>query len=288
MPVRLLLLLMFLLAALASACNDDASEGSTIAPDTAAPVEDASSKPPDVLKAPDCDATPDDPKCKPPKLCAACTSDADCGTGSCQKDARGERFCTRKCAYFGEQECPDTTYCKQVGNTPEDFFCYPVDGVCNNDGLDCAKCDADTDCQSGLSCFEAFGNIKYCARACGGDGTCPNDALTCTHVGDKSLCLPPPAPGDDVGKCGALPLGFCEPCRNGFGCQSGLCLESPNIGEVCSRPCDATNGCPSGTDCVQGACVPPLANGCQGFLSCFSVKCPANKTCYHGFCIDPP
>ncbi len=226
-----------------------------------------------------------------PDLCAACESDGDCGSGKCIADARGESFCSRTCGYFGDDACPDSYYCKQTGTTANDFYCWPLDGVCAIDGLDCSPCrvEADDDCGPGLFCFEPVGGIGFCVRECEGAGTCPYAGMECGHheKHTASICLPK-IDGVPTAKCGARPLGFCEPCTTQGQCSTGICVESDNIGNVCSKPCDGDIDCPSGTDCVQGACVPPIGHGCQGFLSCLGVSCGPNEICHKGFCIDAP
>jgi hypothetical protein len=224
-------------------------------------------------------------------LCSDCDNDGDCGAGgSCVKDARGETFCSRKCGYFGESACPDEYYCKQLGTSSNDFYCTPLDGICERDGQDCSPCrPGQDDCETGLFCLEPLGGIGFCVRNCEGAGTCPFSGTECGHHEsvEGSICLPK-IDGVPTAKCGARPLNFCEPCSTQGQCSTGICVESGNIGQVCSKPCDGNNDCPSGTDCVQGNCVPPIAHGCQGFLSCLGVDCLGDEICHKGFCIDAP
>ena len=288
LSLPLSLLLSAALALGAPACGDDDSDDGTTIADT---VEDTV---PEVIEqdtAPDCVANPDLPECQSEDVCTACKKDADCGGGDvrCVSNARGEQFCSQRCDYFGTALCPNRFYCRQLGSTPKDFFCYPLDGVCKRDGLDCAPCDDNSQCQDELECIEPLGGLGFCVRTCAGDGTCPYDKMMCGHLDgfEGSLCLPQIG-GQVIKKCGAVPLGFCEPCETPGQCATGLCVESDNIGQVCSMPCQSTTDCPNGTFCTQGGCLPPLAYQCQGFLSCLGVECPEGQLCHKGFCIDPP
>lgn len=228
---------------------------------------------------------------KPPAdLCSVCTTDADCGTGaSCVEDVRGTKFCSRACGYFGETACPENFFCKQLGTGAKDFFCYPFDGVCKADGLDCAPCRDNDDCKDDLICIEPASDIKFCAKKCTGDGTCDYPNMGCGHADglEGSLCLPKVA-GQPAPKCGARPLAFCEQCTTAGSCATGICVDSPNIGMVCSMNCDSDGQCPAGTDCVHNACVPPIAYGCQGFLGCLGVQCESDEFCLKGFCLPAP
>ncbi len=225
-------------------------------------------------------------------LCTACEVDADCGAGgACVDDARGTKFCSRPCGYFGDNACDsETYYCKQLGTNTTDFYCWPLDGVCENDGLDCAPCRPDTDnCADGLFCFEPTGNIGFCVRECEGTGTCPYPNMECGHHEkiEGSICLPV-IDGKTEAKCGARPRAFCEPCTTTGSCSTGMCVDSDNVGQVCSMPCDSKTDCPSGTFCVQGACLPPLGYTCQAWLSCQGVECQENEICLKGYCLPAP
>ena len=225
-------------------------------------------------------------------LCAECKTDSDCGTGGvCVEDARGETFCSRPCGYFGETACPADYYCKQFGQTISEFYCWPFVGVCKADGLDCSPCTADSECGADHFCTPAsLGAIQFCARTCSGDGDCSFPNMECAHAEGLtgSICQPV-VDGRPSLKCGARPLEFCEPCRTNGSCRSGVCFESENVGSFCSEACDSEDDCRPGTDCVgTGMCQPPLANGCQGFLSCFGVNCGPGEVCHRGNCIQAP
>jgi len=283
LPRRLLFFSVFLLVACGSSSEaEPVADGG--AETTTTPSEDV------------CDPSTDDNSAPvaPGAMCAGCTTDADCGDGyDCLPDARGIGFCTSRCDYFGETICPRWFYCKQFGNTSLDFYCSPLAGVCESDGNDCSTCETDTDCNDGLICYEPLGDIRFCARPCEDNDDCPSEytSMACGSVIDTtlttSLCMPKEL-GIPTPKCGALPLGFCEPCETAGQCSTGLCVSSPNVGQVCSKPCESTSDCPSGTDCVQNACLPPVAYGCQGFLSCLGVTCIAGEECYRGFCLSGP
>jgi len=272
-------------------CSSDSSNGMTTDEPDAVTSDTPITAPPEDA----CDPSTDD-QCDPlgdGLLCTPCESNSDCADGECVEDARGVGFCSSRCDYFGETICPRWYYCKQFGDTPKDFFCSPLSGVCEDDGTDCSSCKSDDDCDDGLFCYEPLGDIRFCVRSCASNADCPEQysALACGDVEDESvetpLCMPK-ALGVPTPKCGALPLGFCEPCGTPGQCATGLCINSPNVGQVCSSHCTKNQDCPAGTSCVQQACLPPLAYGCQGFLSCLGVNCPAGEECYHGFCLDGP
>ena len=271
-------------------CNkEDAESGNT----STNPADSQSTEDVTEDSADPCLSDPTAPGCEPTgngELCDACSADSDCGeNGRCVADARGTTFCSFQCGYFGDNTCPNDYYCKQFGNSPLEFFCWPLVGVCEEDGLDCSPCKTTGDCADDLVCIEPLGDILFCARPCEGDGTCPYSGTGCGHLDGfaGSLCLPI-IDGAPTAKCGARPMDFCEPCRTNGQCKTGVCVDSPNIGSICSKSCSANDDCPSGTDCVQGACVPPIAHGCQGFLSCFGVECQSSEVCHRGFCIPAP
>jgi hypothetical protein len=236
----------------------------------------------------------DGPECEPAPICSACEKDSDCGAGTCIADVRAGNFCSRPCAFFGDSACDSPYYCRQFGDTAKDFYCYPLSGVCDpNDGLDCASCERNSDCNDPLICvYPENGSQPFCGRPCEGDGTCPYATMDCGHIPNQSeenICLPLIA-GIPRPQCGGLPMGFCQPCHENGQCKTGSCFASGTIGKICTKACDSQEDCPTGTACppAKGVCLPPLAYGCQGFLTCLGVKCPSKQICYRGFCRDAP
>lgn len=226
----------------------------------------------------------------PQAFCTPCDSDMDCGEGKfCKDDVRGLGFCTSRCEYVGSNVCVGRSYCKQFGNETNSFYCAPTAGICESDGLDCAPCQGSGDCIEGRTCIEPYGEITFCAKPCDSSADCEYDGMGCGKAENLpgNFCLPVIA-GVPTPKCGARPLDFCEQCETDGQCRSGLCVESEDIGKICSRTCDSTDNCPNGTDCVQEACVPPIAYGCQGFLGCLGVECEGGQLCYNGFCVSGP
>ena len=227
-------------------------------------------------------------------ICNSCENDCDCGAGKCISDVRGNKFCSQPCAFFGDAVCNSPYYCRQMGDTAKDFYCYPISGVCDpNDGLDCASCERNSDCEDPLKCiFPENGSQPFCGRPCQGDGTCPNATMDCGHLPNQTednICLPLIA-GIPKPQCGGLPMGFCQPCHENGQCKTGQCFDSGTIGKVCTKGCSSQEDCPTGTFCpsAKGVCLPPVAYGCQGFLTCLGVDCPDKKICYRGFCLDAP
>jgi len=152
-------------------------------------------------------------------------------------------------------------------------------------------CVADKDCVDpdapGLTCVTAKDTVL-------GDGAPPKGLCT-------MACNRPQTP-DDVDPCAALgPDALCFPFVSGA--TEGYCIEgcafgTPDIGEAkChSRPefacnpallgptdtaCDATDDCPAGDLCVDGACnivLPGCLPSCRGDLDC-----EAGMFCDQGF-----
>src|ERR1700694_162252 len=110
--------------------------------------------------------------------CGPCTSDLQCGTGSCHTEKSGERFCVSACgascaagfsckAAEGGQRClPDSGSCR--GGRP---LCAPCAGdlECGGPGDLCVRnlqtqetfcavhCTASTGCAKGFSCVDLSG-----------------------------------------------------------------------------------------------------------------------------------
>ncbi len=86
----------------------------------------------------------------------ACSSDADCGAGSC----------------LGATAATDTA--------------EAVEGSCT------AVCAADSDCGAGGACLGQFyGSRGQCAETCNADSDCKRDGFTCTDLLGTKTCLPP-------------------------------------------------------------------------------------------------
>ena len=241
-----------------------------------------------------CDGPNAGPECQTAPICSDCKNDSDCGTGKCINDVRGGTFCSRQCAFFGESACNSPYYCRQMGDTAKNFYCSPLSGVCDpKDGLDCAACERNSDCEDPLVCiFPENSSQPFCGRPCMGDGTCPYASMDCGHLPNQSetnICLPLHA-GIPKPQCGGLPMGFCQPCHEHGQCKTGYCYNSGTIGKVCTKACSSQEDCPTGTFCpsAKGVCLPPVAYGCQGFLTCLGVDCPDKQICFRGFCLDAP
>ena len=58
-------------------------------------------------------------------------------------------------------------------------------------------------------------------------------------------------------------LGIGSVCQTDQDCHAGYCLRSPRIPQsgICAARCDAQVDCPSGSECVAGACHVPLTVG---------------------------
>jgi len=276
-------------------CSDDDEEesGATQPEDTA--KSETSDKDIDEPTPDPCAEDKDSPECKQKALCTPCSVDGDCGAdGKCVKDVRGHGICTRRCNFSGADVCLNEFYCKHMGTTTKEFFCYPRDGVCKADGLDCSPCEDQGDCKDGLTCLRTAGE-KFCAKACNDSKDCDYDTMGCGQLEGKSdkVCMPLV---NDVptAKCSALPLSFCQPCQDGLQCESGaLCYDkNQDLGKFCTIACESNEDCPHGTNCpsARKVCMPTLSGGCQGLLSCIGSDtwCPDGTTCHKGTCVENP
>ncbi|HAN32675.1 MAG TPA: hypothetical protein DCQ06_13855 [Myxococcales bacterium] len=223
-------------------------------------------------------------------LCSPCSSDAQCdgrclqwpdGRGYCASDCQthqdcpigfscgtwsagqaclpNDRHCAVQLAKAGasgkcanDLACPDPLFCL---STSKDAFCTAgCDGFCGNFGVCrqvnlantavglCLKgmnrpfgtdCTVATQCTS-LLCEPVLGGGGKCGRACAtgcGEGnTCDAEGISCVIPGDRPVAWP---------------------CKSGFDCQSGLCIEyGKGFDRVCAIECTTAASCPEGTGCT--------------------------------------
>lgn len=175
---------------------------------------------------------------------ASCTRDGDCASAHCQNLAAGGAICGRPCRSDGDS-CGEGMTCNTQG-----LSC----GVCVSDtgpmlpfGTACAE---DRDCASGMC-------DGMCTQACGSNADCPGH-----RCGPEGRCI-----FDPPGPHGAL-------CGDGADCQPGLTCATVDGDDVCTSACDA--GCPMGTECDRGICLPPgaiLGEACESNIDCRSGIC---------------
>ncbi len=214
--------------------------------------------------------------------------------------------------------------CGECGPTPIEI-CDGRDNDCNGFVDDLAPCEGDKICVSGTC-------VPYCeANECPRGYTCkqlsegmicvPDNILDCVgvecpeaYVCKNGTCQPMPC-NDDNAKCENGTRYICKsgswvesPCRSGFECKNGACVEvscytkgCPN-GYMCKDgscsavdPC-ANISCKSDEFCRDGICVKacgfvecPEDNYCDSFGNCvvdkcFGIKCKVNQYCSEGKC----
>src|SRR5216684_2130435 len=252
--------------------------------------------------------------------CGPCTSDLQCGTGSCHTEKSGERFCVSTCAAGcaagfsckaaeGGQRClPDSGSCR--GGRP---LCAPCAGdlECGGPGDLCVRnlqtqetfgavhCAASTDCAKGFSCVDLSGTGK-------GPSECVPDSGTCTGYCDA-------AAGDAAAAQRECGLGstcdianhacvrnadgsLCAACQTDDNCASSAnpnsrCVSnrtpgSPYLGErFCGSDCGSTAGC-TGAGCTanQTKCGSQFTCSGIGTGGTGPFQCvPTRGSCTAGF-----
>jgi hypothetical protein len=225
------------------------------------------------------------------EYCATCECDQQCGEGGrCLEDSNGESFCSIPCS-VSKNDCAPGHYCKQFGQTSQDFGCFPDYGSCTGDGSACSPCISTDECQGGHLCHTSkLNQAMSCYEECEEDEDC-SEGTSCKEK--DGLCYPEVGSSiQDV--CSVGGRGLCEPCSFSFDCEGGfICSYDEDDGaEVgyCTMTCQKLGGvdstCPYGMFCIGGVCSPPPAYKCQGWLSCAFV-CDSNEVCNHGFCHVP-
>ena len=252
--------------------------------------------------------------------CGPCTSDLQCGTGSCHAAAAGERFCVSACgagcaagfsckAAEGGQRClPDAGSCR--GGRP---LCAPCAGdlECGAAGDLCVRnlqsqetfcavhCKAAADCAHGFSCVDLSGTGQ-------GPSQCLPDSGTCAGYCDAQ-------PGDTAAAQRECGLGatcdfanracvrntdgsLCAACQTDDDCAktatpNSRCVSnrtpgSPYLGErFCGSDCGATPGC-TGAGCTANPskCGPQFTCAPIGAGGTAPFQCtPTRGSCTAGF-----
>jgi V8-like Glu-specific endopeptidase len=141
-------------------------------------------------------------------------------------------------------------------------------------------CTSGTDCLSGLCIPAGDGsNDAFCTQGCDSD-PCPQ-ADDCVNVngapGISKACVPNTG---GQGKLGTT-------CTQNPECASGICVEVPSKGTICSQRCDLqTQDCPTGYSCVSssigGLCIP--GGGAPPTKKNDGATCVADAECKSGIC----
>ncbi len=144
-------------------------------------------------------------------------------------------FCRRRCTIADPTSCPTGATCQLSGGQQ---VCIP-----GNAGMQCAACNANGQCEAGLTCYS-----NRCYPPC--TTTLPNQCATCVQVEPD----PPQGSGAGVCACPDQVVGPGASCLlpNISSCQPGTrCISG-----VCQGRCDPMNPqtCPAGHVCT------PLAN----------------------------
>jgi hypothetical protein len=204
-------------------------------------------------------------------------------------------------------ECEEHSHCG-VGTC----FDWEIDGhaFCGN------PCDADFNCEHGLTCFEIDGfdepmclpdnnfdgEIDECHVAgrdaglgdyCYGDDMCASQqCLVWGDTAEQTYCTESCNP-DNLASCGAgyacFPPGFCvkagdepngSPCVRDDECLSAFCFFFVANEGTCTTLCDSREDCPQRGQCDQGqVCVPPGEAG-------IGTPCTSPHECRGTYCED--
>lgn len=196
-----------------------------------------------------------------------CTSDADCGTGTCLSEGASGwpgGYCTTGCT--SDADCPTGLVC--AADSVGQQWC--LEG-----------CTSSRDCRPGYACVSAGGPAPVCAPY--GGGTAPVGD-PCTSVADcagaeSATCIP-----EGLG----YPGGYCtRACTTAVDCDAGqVCDVLPGGGDTlfCQSGCTSDSDCRSGYVCdtsTSTRCVPDdLAGGsgesgaaCEDFTDCAQAGC---------------
>lgn len=193
----------------------------------------------------------------------SCASDEDCGGTPCELSTDlGVKVCPpacipdpipgSNCALDGSCACPRGESCKARSDQAS---------VCVSDGLQGPQgwCNANDDCQEGLSCI-----ARLCRPSCVGDSDCPEGQGRCIKAVD--------GPNSDLYVC----TGACDPVA-GTGCGVGsLCYPDYGSPALCvaeaqgmsprtfGKPCESDFECANGLGCSDGLC----SNWCRSDDDC--------------------
>lgn len=181
---------------------------------------------------------------------AACTRDGDCVSAHCQRLASGRSVCGRPCTAAGVA-CPDGFSC-ETGGTPCGA-CVATESPMLPFGT---ACSTDFECASG-DCDDSF-----CTQPCTSNAQCPG-----FRCGASGVC--------EIGR----PASHGEMCADPSECAAGLACVAVDGDMVCTSGCEA--GCPDGTVCDRGACLPPgsvLGTACTTAEECRSGICAGTCT----------
>ena len=208
--------------------------------------------------------------CSPSSGPSLCTIDSDCAMAT-----EGNSCCNGLCAAM----CDAPILMMDMGpggdTSPPDMNPMPTEAnlcmPCGNDGA-CASLGEGAKCT-------AIGEGNFCTSACSENTDCPTGFNCFATLGqcipgnfECAACQQTPCDAGEFcnttsGECGP-PQGLCGNCSEDAGCADNRACRTINGNAACVQRCE--EGCPTGTACVDGGCVPdsgicdPCAGMCAG------------------------
>jgi hypothetical protein len=178
--------------------------------------------------------------------CGPCTSDLQCGGGSCHAESSGERFCATSCGAGGS--CATGFTCKAAEGGQR---CLPDSGSCRGGRTLCAPCAGDLECGGpGDLCVRNLQSQEtFCAVHCAAAADCPH-GFSCVDLSGvgagPNQCVP------DSGTC----AGFCDaPAGDAAAVQRecGLGSTCATADRACVRLTDGSvcAACQTDDDCTK-------------------------------------
>jgi Cys-rich repeat protein len=236
--------------------------------------------------------------CSSPTGPTQCNSEADC-VGA----AEGASCCSGLCAMTCDPPLTQPDMMMGGDVPPVDMGLQPIEADL------CTPCSGDNACSplgEGAKCTP-IGSGSFCTSACSGGSDCPSGFTCLTSL---SQCVPtsfecvacqqtPCAAGEfcdlSTGECGP-PQGLCGGCSDDEGCAGTNVCKTVSGNALCVQACDA--GCPMGTTCTDGGCIPDsgqcdaCAGSCGGDTPfCVAeesrcAECGSNSDCADGLRCD--
>jgi hypothetical protein len=199
----------------------------------------------------------------PPGLLERCEPDLTClgGHGYAVCDTPAPLQLGERCFDAGmHRHCAPDLYCagQEEGS-----------GECQPRLREGTACEARGACEVGLRCHEGVcGPLGQPGEDCSFDGDCDGD-LRCHPIDD--VC----AARGEVGEVCRFPTDYgfeFLPCVDGAWCGEEVCEPTLEIGSAC----EYSDGCLTGSACVDGSCTDCAEGGCGGgYPLCSAIPHPA-------------
>ena len=217
---------------------------------------------------------------------AACGNEGRCEAGRCRSTTQPTAAsCHRSCVQ--DTDCSATERCVELTSTMRRCVSFCLAGSCSQ-GMVCHKmpqgelclpedprlcpCREDSACPSGEVCKQGF-----CQKSDGNDAldACSDlvscrEGMVCLRLSGSPICV------NLCGEAARVALGSGgAPCSLGA-CESGLrCLDIPQVGALCLKPCSEDSDCGAGSCRLLGQQKVCL---CQG-----DAQCAAGEACQTSF-----